>query len=177
MSFVFKLIIGTQSTWVEAISYELNASRIITLDYTRKYWHEEKLEWHHVNDYLDEMLEKQLLEQIDNSASFSSIEHAGLGRYGDPLSPDGDVEAVKEIHCMLKPGGLLFLAGIPYTEREDGEIMWNAHRVYGKKRIRRMSIGWEMLEDYDSSLLTSYPWVNHGFKKQTGVVLKKIGKC
>jgi len=177
ISQILKIIIGTQSPWIEAISYELNASKIITLDYTRKYWHEEKLEWHHVNDYLDEMLKEQLLEQIDNSVSFSSIEHAGLGRYGDPLSPDGDIDAVKEIHCMLKPGGLLILGGLPYTGEEEGNIMWNAHRIYGKKRIKRLSIGWEMLEDYDSSLLVDYPYKHHGFEKQTGVVLKKIGKC
>jgi hypothetical protein len=36
------LIIGTISVWIEAIAYELAASKITTLDYTRKYWHDPK---------------------------------------------------------------------------------------------------------------------------------------
>lgn len=32
-----------------------------------------------------------------------------LGRYGDPLDPDGDLKAMKLVYSMLKPGGLLFL--------------------------------------------------------------------
>ena len=50
------------------------------------------------------------MENFDVAMSFLSIEHTGLGRYGDALSPYGDVDADKQVHCMLKPGVLFFLA-------------------------------------------------------------------
>ena len=77
----------------------------------------------------------------DNSVSFSSIEHSGLGRFGDPLSANGDVDAVKQIHCSLKPGGLFFL-GLPYSGKEKGMLQFNAHRIYGNKRIELLAKGW-----------------------------------
>lgn len=46
--------------------------------------------------------------------SYSSLEHSGLGRYGDELNPDGDIEAAEEVWCMLKKGGY-FIIGLPYV--------------------------------------------------------------
>ena len=42
---------------------------------------------------------------FDFAASFSSIEHSGLGRYGDPIDPIGDLREMLKIKCMLKKGG------------------------------------------------------------------------
>ena len=42
---------------------------------------------------------------FDIVTAVSTIEHVGLGRYGDPISPDGDKKAVEEIRRILKPGG------------------------------------------------------------------------
>ena len=49
------------------------------------------------------MLEKNQLEQIDNAATFSSIEHSGLGRYGDALSPNGDIDAMQQVKEITQP--------------------------------------------------------------------------
>ncbi len=46
---------------------------------------------------------------FDFIATYSSLEHSGLGRYGDPLDPYGDLEAAAQAWCALKPGGVLFL--------------------------------------------------------------------
>jgi hypothetical protein len=68
--------------WVEAIWYSLLVSQITTLDYTRKHYEKERLEWLHVNDYLDDLISnKRKIETFDASASYSSIEYSGLGRY------------------------------------------------------------------------------------------------
>ena len=143
------VIIGTQIPWIEAISYYLSASKITTLDYTRKKYADEyssKLEWIHVNDYLDYLLNNNLIELFDNSASFSSIEHSGLGRYGDPLSPNGDIEAVKQVHCLLKPNGLFFL-GLPSSTDNSSYIEFNAHRIYGYKRLNKLfNTDWTKIE-------------------------------
>lgn len=44
------------------------------------------------------------LPNVDYAFSFSSWEHDGLGRYGDPIDPWGDVKAVQRASCYVKPG-------------------------------------------------------------------------
>lgn len=44
------------------------------------------------------------LPQVDFAASYSSWEHDGLGRYGDPLDPWGDLKAMQRASCYVKPG-------------------------------------------------------------------------
>ena len=46
--------------------------------------------------------------------SYSSVEHSGLGRYGDTLNPWGDLMAVAEAWCVAGPGARLALA-VPQT--------------------------------------------------------------
>ena len=41
---------------------------------------------------------------FDVVLSISSFEHDGLGRYGDPLNPDGDLAAMRSTRRLLKPG-------------------------------------------------------------------------
>jgi hypothetical protein len=36
------------------------------------------------------------------------VEHVGLGRYGDPIDANGDAQAIKELKCVLWPGGVLY---------------------------------------------------------------------
>lgn len=52
------------------------------------------------------------MNKYDIIASFSSVEHAGLGRYGDPLNPAGDLMVSAQLSCMLKPGGLLVCSSL-----------------------------------------------------------------
>ena len=44
------------------------------------------------------------LPQFDAMVSFSSIEHSGLGRYGDQLNPWGDLITMAKVWCVIKPG-------------------------------------------------------------------------
>jgi SAM-dependent methyltransferase len=67
----------------------------------------------------------------DNSvASIScmhTIEHIGLGRYTDPIDPQGDLKAMKELIRVVKPGGsLIFVTPIG----KNALIEFNAHRIY-----------------------------------------------
>jgi hypothetical protein len=41
---------------------------------------------------------------VDFALSFFSWEHNGLGRYGDPVDPWGDIKAVQKASCYVKPG-------------------------------------------------------------------------
>ncbi len=60
------------------------------------------------------------------------VEHVGLGRYGDPLDPEGDLKAISELKRVLAPGGsLLFVVPIGKPR-----IMFNAHRIYSYGQVR-----------------------------------------
>lgn len=76
-----------------------------------------------------------------------TVEHIGLGRYGDPLDPAGDVKAMKELQRVLAPGGnLLFVVPVG---RE--KIMFNAHRIYSYRTIINQ---FSQLELKEFSLIT-----------------------
>lgn len=77
--------------------------------------------------------------QFDAALSISSFEHDGLGRYGDPLNPSGDLRAMNEMKKILKKDGILFLA-VPVGL---DKLVWNAHRIYGKVRLPMLIDGWE----------------------------------
>jgi len=66
--------------------------------------------------------------------TFSSIEHSGLGRYGDQLNPWGDVVAIARAWCVSKPGAPL-IVGVPGCRYGIDHIDWNAHRIYGRLRL------------------------------------------
>jgi len=60
------------------------------------------------------------------------VEHIGLGRYGDPLDPEGDLKSIQELKRVLSlDGNLLFVVPVGRISR----IMFNAHRIYSYKQI------------------------------------------
>lgn len=70
------------------------------------------------------------------------VEHVGLGRYGDPLDPDGDLKAMAELERVLAPGGsLLFVVPVGRPR-----IVFNAHRIYDYEGIRRPFAELELVE-------------------------------
>jgi hypothetical protein len=54
------------------------------------------------------------------------IEHIGLGRYGDPIDPDGARKAAKELQRAVQINGRLYLSTPIGRER----VCFNAHRVF-----------------------------------------------
>lgn len=59
------------------------------------------------------------------------LEHVGLGRYGDPIDPEGDRKAMRELARVVAPGGSLLVAVPVGRER----VEFNAHRVYSCERV------------------------------------------
>ncbi len=62
------------------------------------------------------------------------IEHIGLGRYGDPLDPQGSIKAALELQRIVRPGGRLLLSLPIGRER----VCFNAHRVHAPDTVIRM---------------------------------------
>lgn len=65
-------------------------------------------------------------EICDSLSCLHTIEHIGLGRYGDTINPDGWLSALDNLLAMLKPGGVLYLSA-PIGE---GSVEFDAHRLF-----------------------------------------------
>jgi glycosyltransferase involved in cell wall biosynthesis len=68
---------------------------------------------------------------VESLSCMHTIEHIGLGRYGDEIDPDGDLKALAELQRVVAPGGSLLLV-VPVGEPR---IMFNAHRVYAYEHL------------------------------------------
>ncbi len=68
---------------------------------------------------------------IDSLSCLHVAEHIGLGRYGDPLDPNGTKKACKELARILAPNGNLYFSLPIGRER----LQFNAHRIHDPKTI------------------------------------------
>jgi hypothetical protein len=70
-------------------------------------------------------LDMGAIGDIPSLSCLHSIEHFGLGRYGDSLDPQGHVEGFRRLAQAVSPGGVLYVSfpvGVPKT-------VFNAHRI------------------------------------------------
>ena len=118
-------VIGSQTPWIEAMLINRN-NDVTTVEYNVSTTFFEKLT---LVDYFDSFEKSE--EEYDCIVTFSSVEHSGLGRYGDPLDPNGDIKTMKSIHRNLKTNGIL-IWGAPVGK---DALVWNAHRIYGEIRL------------------------------------------
>ena len=72
--------------------------------------------------------------EINSLSCMHVIEHVGLGRYGDPLDPLGDLKAARELQRVLSTGGQLLMVAPVGRSR----IMFNAHRIYSYQQMVQM---------------------------------------
>jgi SAM-dependent methyltransferase len=79
---------------------------------------------------------------IDSLSCMHTIEHIGLGRYGDPIDYDGDLKAIAELKRVVKNNGnLLFVVPIG-----KARIQYNAHRIYAYEQIINYFDGFTLKE-------------------------------
>ncbi|SCL76320.1 hypothetical protein L21_2245 [Methanoculleus chikugoensis] len=91
---------------------------------------------------------------IKSLSCMHTVEHIGLGRYGDPLDPDGDLKAIAELKRVLAVGGnLLFVVPIGGIAK----IRFNAHRIYTYSQIVRYFSDLQLVE---FSLISDTPQSN-----------------
>ncbi len=102
------------------------------------------------------------LDFSDNSikslSCMHTIEHIGLGRYGDPIDSEGDLKAINELKRVLAQDGyLLFVVPVGVAR-----IEYNAHRIYSYEMIREYFKEFELKEfslvdDYNNFIENASP--------------------
>lgn len=70
--------------------------------------------------------------ELASVSCLHTLEHIGLGRYGDPIGANGDLTAMKELARVVAPGGSLLVA-MPMGK--GMRIQFNAHRIYTYESI------------------------------------------
>jgi SAM-dependent methyltransferase len=63
---------------------------------------------------------------LSSVSSLHAVEHFGLGRYGDPIDPDGWLRGIEALDRVLAPGGKLYFSVPVGRER----VEFNAHRIF-----------------------------------------------
>jgi len=71
-------------------------------------------------------------EITDSISCLHAIEHFGLGRYGDKISPEGHIRGLVNIVHMLKKNGMLYIS---FPIGASSEVHFNAHRIFEPKEI------------------------------------------
>ncbi|TMW62389.1 hypothetical protein Poli38472_009882 [Pythium oligandrum] len=142
------LIIGSTTPWYESICVAMKAATCTTLDYNKLNYHHPKITTYTVAEF--EASESR--KQFDAIFSISSLEHDGLGRYGDPLDPEADFKAMKGLLKYAKPRQNIpnedttkvFLA-VPVG---PDALVWNAQRIYGPVRLPLLLQDWSILDSF-----------------------------
>jgi hypothetical protein len=83
---------------------------------------------------LMEKLPSDWIECTDSLSCLHTIEHFGLGRYGDSIDPDGHLKGLAQLKQMVSLGGMLYLS----TPIGPQRVEFNAHRVTAASTL----IGW-----------------------------------
>ena len=136
------LVAGSISPWLEAIAISRGAASVASVDYTPPRTASTRIRVL----AMESLTEGDSDMRFDAIFSYSSVEHDGLGRYGDPINPFGDVAAMGEFALLLKPGGVLYL-GLPVGRQGNAGT---GMRCYDATRFTALTRGWELVETHSA---------------------------
>ena len=134
-------VIGSMQPWVEALCLYFNANHVTTFEYNDLTLNHPNLTAiSNQNNYLGNLYQQRhksnlynsYVNKFDTIFAMKSLDHDGLGRYGDPLNPYADLNMISVLSDFLKPEvGILFLT-VPIG---PDIIVFNLHRRYGPIRL------------------------------------------
>ena len=75
---------------------------------------------------------KAPLEVTDSLSCLHTLEHFGLGRYGDPINPLGHLVGFRNLVGMLKAGGTFYLS---FPIAASTSVQFNAHRIFNPLEV------------------------------------------
>jgi len=76
-------------------------------------------------------LPESLLNYCDSLSCLHALEHFGLGRYGDPINPEGYIAGLINMSKIIISGGVFYLSVPVGIER----VEFNAHRIFDPVKL------------------------------------------
>jgi hypothetical protein len=143
------LVVGSApNPWVEGILLDHGALHVTTSEYQVPELRDLSDEYKNrmTSIHHEKLLANPVL--FDMIVSFSSLEHDGLGRYHDPMSPAADLQQMRNLHDMLKLGGKMIVE-VPMANPHD-EVIIPYHRLYGPTRYPLFTEPFRLLGMYFS---------------------------
>jgi len=89
-------------------------------------------------------LPEALVGCCDSLSCLHALEHFGLGRYGDPIDPDGWKKGFDNLCALLKPGGRLYLS-VPIG---PSRVEFNSQRVFAVPVVLELLAGRFAMEGF-----------------------------
>ncbi len=123
-------------------------------------------------------IDKSLINYCDSISCLHTIEHFGLGRYGDQIDPSGHIKGFKNLIKILKTGGTLYIS---FPVADKNTIYFNSERSFNPKEILKWSnevklIKFDFIDDNEKIFLdANLEKFNKKVKYGCGIyTLKKI---
>ncbi len=80
--------------------------------------------------------------EVPGLTTMCVLEHIGLGRYGDPINPNGTEDAVAEIARVIAPRGIVI-----YSVPVGRDLLeFNANRRFRYEKAKSLFKGWEIVD-------------------------------
>ena len=76
-------------------------------------------------------LPPELIGCCDSLSCLHTIEHFGLGRYGDPVNYTGYLDGLRNMKQIVQPGGKFYFS----TQIGPQRVEFNAHRVFSARYL------------------------------------------
>jgi SAM-dependent methyltransferase len=80
---------------------------------------------------------------LQSVSSLCVVEHIGLGRYGDPLDPQGSEKSIAELKRVVQPGGDLYLS-LPLDD--ENRTYFDAHRAFAETYVEQLVVPFEIVD-------------------------------
>ena len=107
---------------------------------------------------------KKLYNYTDSISCLHTIEHFGLGRYGDTIDPDSYIKGFNNLIKMLKPKGLLYIS---FPISNNSETFFNLERRFNPNDI----LGWTK-----KLVLLNFDYIDDKQKLNLNVNLRSLKK-
>lgn len=139
------LVVGSITPWIECYILSLGISEVFFTDINNIEIQDERIKYINLNDIKN--------YKFDVIISFSSVEHFGLGRYGDPINENGDIEFMNSVVDILNENGY-FILGVPVAQKYNLCFPW--HRIYDEDRIKNLTKKYKVILSSKNNKLNDY---------------------
>ena len=169
------LVLGSQEPWYEALLLAWGAGKVVTMEYNNLTYSHPQLSTVTPSQFLDTEGGGEYFgpRTFDVVVAVAAVDHDGLGRYGDPLAPDGDLLTMDWMHSVVKSqqqrqteaeerqrSGADRVEGMEEMKGVEGGVLiltapigpdlvvWNLERRYGRVRLPLLLDGWEVRQRF-----------------------------